>query len=331
MKDIQLTGIGNALIDLQYTVEEGELADVGFSKGTMTLVEFQKQKEIIEKFSDRFTEKMSGGSAANTVIAFSSFGGKAAYKTRLGSDELGKHYKSEFDKLGIHLVAENDENALTGTCFVMITPDSERTLVTSLGANTSFNKNNIDEDIVKRSEWIYIEGYKFTEEGGAEAVHHSIELAKKHDTKVAVSFSDVFIVNVFRDNLEKSLKKTDLIFCNQAEGNAYTGKENIEDTYSILSDNFENIALTLGDKGSIIKWGGEKIEIPSYPTKAIDATGAGDIFAGGFLYGIINEKNPVIAGNLGSYAASLLVSQYGPRLTKDHIEIRDYLKKLLKI
>ena len=159
-KDIQLTGLGNALVDLQYKVEEHELAELDFEKGAMTLVDHDKQREVMKKFSDRIQHKMSGGSAANTVIAFASFGGSAAYKTSLGADELGEYYFKEFEELGIHLHAEQINEDPTGTSFVMITPDSERTLVTALGANTKHKKEHIDDEIIKRSEWIYIEGYK---------------------------------------------------------------------------------------------------------------------------------------------------------------------------
>jgi len=317
-KDIQLTGIGNALIDLQYQVQEHELADLEFDKGAMTLVDIDKQKQIMAKFHDRMHNKCSGGSAANTIIAFAAFGGKAAYKTHLGADELGDFYFKEFEDLNIHLHAKQIDSDPTGTCFVMITPDSERTMVTSLGATAKHAKEHIDEDIIARSEWIYIEGYKFSETHSTEAVHHAVELAKKHNCKIALTFSDKFIIDFFKDGLEYVVQNSDLVFCNDIEAMAYTNTNNSENAFDLLSKQVKGLALTKGEAGSIIQWEGNRIDIPSYKTLSVDTTGAGDMYAGGFLYGIINSNKPHIAGHLGSYAASLIVNQLGARLNQDH-------------
>jgi sugar/nucleoside kinase (ribokinase family) len=314
MKDIQLTGIGNALVDLQYEVSDTELSELEFEKGTMTLVDLDKQKSVIEKFKDRFKNKMSGGSAANTVIGFAQFGGTAAYKTKLGNDELSSHYRNEFESLGIKIISDDLDDTLTGTCFIMVTPDAERTLVTSLGANTSFSSGDIDSEIIKRSEWLYFEGYKFTEEGGSEAIEKAISIAKENNTKIAVSFSDKFIVDVFRENLDKAIKYTDLIFCNEMEAKAYTAEDDSQKAFEKLKSIVPNVAMTLGKNGSLIHWEEADYEIPSYPVDAVDATGAGDMYAAGVLYGLITEKNPIIGGKLGSMAASKVVSQFGPRI-----------------
>ncbi len=322
-KDIQLTGLGNALVDLQYEVQDHELADLEFEKGAMTLVDIVKQKEVIAKFADRMHHKCSGGSAANTIIAFAAFGGKAAYKTHLGADELGDYYFKEFEDLGIHLHSEQIDTDPTGTSFVMITPDSERTMVTSLGASAKHGKEHIDDEIIARSKWLYVEGYKFSERDSTEAVHHAINICKENNTKIALSFSDKFIIDVFRDNLEYVAKNADLIFCNEAEACAYTGLSSAKEAFDKLCETTPNVAVTMGNKGSLVKWGDQKLEMPSYEANLIDTTGAGDMYAGGFLYGIINSDDPHIAGHLGSYSAALVVSQFGARLNKDHGEIRD--------
>ena len=319
-KDIQLLGLGNALIDLQYLVSDQELIDLKFEKGTMTLVDFDKQKEIMEKFSDRGQHKMSGGSAANTIISFANLGGKAAYESYLGNDELGEFYSNEFNELGIKLSATKTNDDLTGTSFVLITPDSERTMVTALGANTKHNKNDINEELIKRSEWLYIEGYKLTDPQSAEAVFHSIDIANNNNTKIALSFSDKFIVDFFRDPLDKVIKHSNLIFCNELEAKSYTGSEKTIYTFEKLKDIVPNLALTLGANGSLIHWGKVNLHIPSYSANLIDTTGAGDMYAGAFLYGIINSGNPLYAGHLASRASASIVSQLGARL-KDDIKI----------
>ena len=322
-KDIQLTGLGNALVDLQYEVQDHELADLEFEKGAMTLVDIDKQQEIISKFEDRIHRRCSGGSAANTIIAFAAFGGKAAYKTHLGADELGDYYFKEFEELGIHLHAEQIDSDPTGTSFVMITPDSERTMVTSLGASAKHGKHHINDEIIANSEWLYIEGYKFSERDSTEAVHHAVQICKENDTKIALSFSDKFIIDVFRESLDYVVHHSDLIFCNEVEATTYTGTNDLKESFTKLCDIVPNVAATMGNNGSLVKWENSKLEIPSYEANLLDTTGAGDMYAGGFLYGIINSRDPHIAGHLGSYAAALVVSQYGARLEKDHKEVRD--------
>lgn len=319
-KDIQLTGLGNALIDLQLMVSDADLTNLKVEKGTMTLVDFAKQNEIINAFKITDHHKMSGGSAANTIISFANLGGKAAYKTHLGNDELGDFYANEFENLGIILNAAKIDDDLTGTSFVLITPDSERTMITALGANTKHNKSHIDEDVIKRSEWIYIEGYKLTDPQSAEAVFHSVELAKKHNTKIAMSVSDKFIVDFFREPLEKLVKNSDLVFCNEMEGKAFTGLDNTLESFKKLCETVPNVAFTLGGNGSLIHWEGKDLHIPAYPANLIDTTGAGDMFAGGFLFGIIQSNNPLYAGHLASIASANIVSQLGARM-KDDIKV----------
>lgn len=329
-KDIQLTGIGNALVDIQFEVSDAELADFSFEKGTMTLVDSSVQLGIMQSLGNRTHYKMSGGSAANTIAAFSSFGGKTAYKTMVGDDDLGRFYIGEFRDLGIIIDAGIDKESPTGTCFILITPDAERTMITSLGATVRHGREHIRDEVIKRSEWIYIEGYKLTEDIGFEAVNHAIDLAKKFDTKVAFTFSDKFIIDVFRDKLNTIIGKSDLVFCNELEARTFTGYDDAEHAFKELSSLGCNLAMTLGDKGSVVKWGGDVLNIPSYPAKAIDTTGAGDMYAGGFLYGLIMKGDPEIAGRLGSLGASRIVSQYGPRLQGSHTDLKKEIFDSLK-
>lgn len=316
-KDIQLLGIGNALIDIHYLISDDELKDLQFEKGTMTLVNFDKQKEIMEKFSNRGQHKMSGGSAANTIISFANLGGKAAYESFLGNDELGEFYSNEFKELGIELSATKTNEDLTGTSFIFITPDSERTMASALGANNKYSKNDINEELIKRSEWLYIEGYKLTDPKSAEAVFHSIDIANNYNTKVALSFSDKFIVDIFRDSIDKVVKNSSLIFCNELEAKSYTGSDKTLYTFEKLKDIVPNLALTLGENGSLIHWNKQDLHIPSYKANLVDTTGAGDMFAGAFLYGVINNGDPLYAGHLASISSASIVSQLGARLLDD--------------
>lgn len=326
VKDIDLCGLGNSLVDIQIKVEDDIIKQLGLTKGEMVLVDEERQKEIISLLDDKNRNLCSGGSAANTIIAFAKFGGKAAYLSLLGNDELGKFYADEFTQFEIELKSSYLETDKTGTCLVLITPDGERTMCTSLGATGKFSVKNLNEEIISRSKWLYIEGYKLTAEESTEAVFRAIEIAKSHDVKIATTFSDGFITKLFRVNLEKVVSMSDLIFCNENEALSYTGKDSINSAFEMLSSIVPNIVITLGEKGSIIKWGSSTNKIPAYATVPVDSTGAGDIFAGGFLYGVIVREDPLLAGHLGSYAASRIVSVLGARLEDNYLDLLRFVE-----
>lgn len=323
MKDIQLCGLGNGLVDVQYNATEAQINDIGLKKGEMALVETERQKKVIEYFKNETPNLCSGGSAANTVIAFSQLGGTSAYKTVLGEDEFGDFYAQEFLDLGIILRANRIKAEPTGTCFVLITEDSERTMHTSLGATGLFNVRDIDETLIERAEWLYTEGYKFSAPSSTEALFFAVELAKKHGTKIALTFSDVFIIQNFRENLQKVVRSADLIFCNEQEALTYCQTDDIEKAFEGLCAECPNVVVTFGSKGSRVKWEGKIYEIPSYPATPVDSTGAGDVFAGGFMYGIITTGNAMKAGKLASICGAKVVSQYGARVKTGLTELRD--------
>lgn len=323
MKNILLTGIGNALVDLEYRVTDAELASFGVNKGAMTLTEPSRQHDMIQALGERDVHRCSGGSAANTIIAFAQFGGSAAYASLLGADHFGNFYASEFKDLGIVLNAELVSGATTGSCLVLITPDSERTLNTTLAINTDFSPRHVDENLIKASEWVYIEGYKLTDDNGAEAVDHALFYAKKHDTRVAISCSDGFIIDVFGDRLRSVLQRADLVFCNEREGTGLAQTDSVHDAYNYLVATYPNAVLTAGAEGSRVRWNGLDAQIPAYKVQPVDTTGAGDMYAGAFLYGVLHRHHPEHAGRLASYASAQVVAQYGARLRASHIDVRD--------
>lgn len=320
LKDIQLYGLGNGLVDLLYEVEYALINDLGLKKGEMRLVDKNLQLQLLKLLEGKPHHRCSGGSAANTVIAFTQFGGTSAYQTVLGNDEFGHFYASEFRSLGINLLAPHIDEP-TGTCIVLITPDSERTMNTSLGATAHFSIEHINPEFIERSQWIYLEGYKFSTQNSTEALFYSIDLAQKFNVKVALTVSDVTIVSHFFDNVMEAIKKSDLLFCNENEAKVLTESHSVLEAVSKLKKLIKNFVVTRGDKGSFIVFGGKEIEIPSYKVKAIDTTGAGDVYAGGFMFGLINSSNIEFAGYLGSLAASKVVSQFGARLSGTHKEM----------
>lgn len=323
MKTVQLSGIGNALVDIEYRVSEQELQSFGVDKGSMTLTDPARRAEILRALGGREAHRSSGGSAANSVIAFAQFGGRAAYVSILGDDADGRHYAQEFEALGIHLAAPRIGGLETGTCVVFVTPDAERTLNTTLAANLAFTREQIDEDLIARSEWIYIEGYKLTDDAGVEAADMAAFYAKKHGTHLAVSCSDGFIVDVFGDQLRHLLAKASMVFCNDREACALAGEDKAMAAYAVLADRYPNVAVTMGDRGSRVSWFGERVDIPAYAVTPVDTIGAGDMYAGAYLYAALHGHRPDYAGRLASYAAAQVVTQYGPRLRTSHIDVRD--------
>lgn len=319
-KDIQLCGLGNGLVDLLYEVEDGFIDNLGLKKGEMRLVDKNLQSQLLKHLESRPHHRCSGGSAANTIIAFTQFGGISAYKTVLGNDEFGYFYASEFHSLGINLLAPHIDEP-TGTCIILITPDSERTMNTLLGATAHFGIEHINPELIKRSQWIYLEGYKFSAQSSTDALFYSIDLAQKFNTKIALTVSDVTIVTHFFDNVMKAIMKSDLLFCNENEAKVLTESRSVLEAVTKLKRLIKNFVVTRGDKGSIVSFGGAEIDIPSYKTKAIDTTGAGDMYAGGFMFGLINFNNIEFAGHLASLSASKVVSQFGARLPGAHKEM----------
>ena len=323
MKNVQLTGIGNALVDIEFIVQEDELASFGVPKGTMSLTDPDRQNEFLAKLKHHESRQCSGGSVANSVIAFAQFGGKAGFMSVLGNDSLGAFYADEFCKLDIDIRASKLDGVPTGSCIVLITPDAERTLNTTLGANLSYTRRMIDEELIKRSEWVLLEGYKLTEEDGAEALDLAAFTARKHNTRVAVSCSDKFIVDVFGDQLKSVLRKADMIFCNELEASTLAHEEVADAAFRSLKSTYGNVALTRGTKGSLVHWFGNEAVIPAYAVTTVDTTGAGDMYAGAFLYGALHKYSVEHAGRIASYSSAQVVAQYGARLKQNHIEVRD--------
>ena len=312
MKDIDVYGIGNAIVDLQFKVEDSELDSLGLEKAGMKLVSDTEQKAILSRIEDKSVNTASGGSGANTIIALSQLGAKVAYGCLVANDDFGKSYQRDMEKLGIETDTKPEQGS-TGTCLVMITPDAERTMCTCLGVSQNFSKQHISEEFIKRSKWLYIEGYLLSSSEGIEAALESVRLAKMHGTKIAITFSDKFIVEGFRNILDKIFNQADLFFANYSEATAYFGS----DEFRKISPHLEFGVITNSDKGAIIINNGEEIAVEPFPAKAVDVTGAGDIFAAGFLYGITQGYELLKSGKIACLLGSKVVSKLGPRLDED--------------
>jgi len=307
-------GVGNAIMDIQVRTDDAFLSAMEIEKGIMTLTDDARQKVILDALSDHDINFCSGGSAANTIVGIADMGGRTAYACKTGNDRFGEQYLDEMKQLGVAIEIDANEGQ-TGTCVVLVTADAQRTMLTSLGISSSLDANDISESEVAKAKYVYIEGYLFLGESTKAAALKAIELAKKNNVKVALTISDPFLIDICRDQFQQLIEgPVDLLFCNEDEAKALTGKEDPIDCAQVIHQHCENVALTLGKNGSIIMHEGEVLPIEGVEVDAIDSTGAGDMYAAGVLYGITNGLTWHQAGHLGSHAAARVVSQLGARL-----------------
>jgi len=317
-------GVGNAIMDLQVQCDDAFLETNGLEKGIMTLTGETDQRKILNALSSHNINYCSGGSAANTIVGIADMGGSVGYCGKTGADNFGLQYATELQDLGIHFGAKASNEA-TGTCVVLITPDAQRTMLTNLGVSATLSKDDIDENAIANADYVYVEGYLFAGESTKEAALHAIDIANQCNTKVALTISDPFLVDMCREEFKYLIAgPVDLLFCNEDEAAALTGKSNPIDAAHHIHKNCDNVALTMGKNGSIIMHEGEVIAIEGIEVDAVDTTGAGDMYAAGVLYGITNGLTWKQAGHLGSHAAAKIVSQLGARLpaplSKEEIE-----------
>lgn len=316
-KKYNVYGIGNALVDFEFEVTNDFLEKHEVDKGMMTLVDEETQRRLIKEINHEEATQKPGGSAANTVFAVSQFGGKAFYSCKVAGDAFGDAYLDDMKEAGIdtNFNRQQREEGITGKCLVMITEDAERTMNTFLGITSDLSTKEVDELAIKDSEYVYIEGYLAASPKGFEAMKLTKELAEKNGTKTALTLSDPSIVDGFKGNFEEIIgASVDLLFCNEEEAKRYTGKDDLMDAREALKKEAKRFVITQGKNGAMIFDGDTYIDIEPYDVKAIDTNGAGDIYAGAFLYGITHGMGFAGAGKLASLAGSKIVSQYGPRL-----------------
>jgi sugar/nucleoside kinase (ribokinase family) len=315
MRDFQLCGLGNAVVDIFLEVSDEEFLSLGFERGGMRLVEHSEQKKLLDRYQKNEPKLVSGGSVANSIIAFSQLGGRAAFIGCVGDDRYGLFYASEFEELGIDIGNPIIVNEATGTCVCLITPDAERTMRTCLAVSSHLTARHVDEERIRNSEWLFIEGYVFANpDTGQKAIREAIRIAKLNGTKIAVTCSDAFVVQVFGDALHEALEHTDLFFCNETEACAVSGATNAEDAFRKLKNKTRSLVVTNGPHGAYVRHHGIEAHVPAFPSEPKDLTGAGDMFAGSFLYGITNGVSPEKAARAASFLSHKVITQIGARL-----------------
>jgi sugar/nucleoside kinase (ribokinase family) len=322
MKDIKLCGLGNALVDIFLDVSEENFSKLGFERSSMRLVSAEEQNALIKQLSPHEqlelgdARRVSGGSVANSIVAFSQLGGKAAFLSSVGDDELGRFYRSEFSQLGIHFPSIATPTTPTGTCVALITPDAERTMRTCLGATAFLGTTHLDRKSIERSEWLFIEGYVLSNpELGQAAVREALEIAKASGTKIALTCSEAWVIQGFRAAVDETVSAASLVFANEAEAIALTGCGSAKDSFEALCKKIPNVVVTMGAEGALIKWGTSSVHVPATQCQPRDLTGAGDMLAGAFLAGVLDGASAMDAGKRATMLASRVISQIGARLS----------------
>jgi sugar/nucleoside kinase (ribokinase family) len=321
-RDFQLCGIGNAIVDFLLEVHEEEFATLGFERGTMRLVDKTEQEQLIDKFRDHDPRLASGGSVANSLIAFSQLGGKAAFIGCVGDDRYGLFYQGEFEQLGIEIGNPAIIGETTATCVSIITPDAERTMRTCLAVSGHLSNRHVDASRIQASDWLFVEGYVLANPStGQGAVREAVRIAREAGTMIALTCSDAFIVEVFGDAFFEVLQQSALLFCNATEAMAVTQTKNPTEAFAKLQEMVPSAVVTDGPHGAFVRHGGQEYHVPAFACTPKDVTGAGDMFAGAFLYGITHGFAPDIAARAANYLAMKVITQYGARL---HHGTRNY-------
>ena len=320
MKTIDVIGIGNALVDQEFEVSDAFLKQHSLEKGMMALIEEDDQNKLIAELSKlgKLKKQCGGGSAANSLVAFAQFGGSAFYCCKVADDEAGQFYRQDLEQVGIRTNLETQQNpGTTGRCLVMVTPDAERTMRTHLGITADLSVDELDEEAIAASEYLYIEGYLITSEIARGAINRAKQIARENNTKLVMTCSDPAMVKYFRDGIEDILDGgVDLMFCNREEAELLTGESDAEAAAKALLAQAKTVAITLGKDGALIMDQQRQVHIPGVEVKAIDTNGAGDMFAGAMLYGLTKGLSLADAGRLASHAAAELVTEFGARLSK---------------
>lgn len=316
-KPYHVVAIGNAIVDVLAFADDTFVEAQAMRKGTMCLID-DARAEALYNAMDQTTE-VSGGSAANTLAGMAALGAKTAFIGKVNNDALGAHFRHDMNSVGVEFhTPERIDGKPTARCLIVVTPDGQRTMNTYLGAAGEIDVADVDPKLVADAEILYVEGYMWDLEVTKRAVRRAYELARAAGTKIAFTLSDVFCVERSREEyLTMIAKDFDILFCNHEEACALYPGKSFEEVLDALQGQCEVIAITCGSKGSIILTPSERITIDAiWVTELVDTTGAGDLYAAGFLYGLTHGKSLNECGRIGSACASDIITHLGARAQK---------------
>ena len=320
-KSFQVVGIGNAIIDILAYVSDDFLVKNEIKKGVMNLINSERSNELLRKIS--ITKKVAGGSAANTIVGLSQLGIKTSYFGKVSNDEFGKFFTDDLNSNNIEFdVSEkfDSSNLSTGHCIVLVTPDGERTMNTYLGVTEFLSKDDLNLNILQNCAWLYLEGYRYDGIDSQKAFEIAINHSKKGGGKVALSLSDPFCVQRHREKFLKIMNNgVDLIFCNEKELISLTRQTDLNSALQTSSNYPCKVICTVAERGVFIKDKGSWINISTNNVKIKDTTGAGDLFATGFLYGILSGNEDPVSCEFANKCAGEVIRTLGCRLDKQHL------------
>lgn len=324
MSNYKIYAIGAALVDTEVEVTDSFLSEHAIDKGVMTLVDQSRQTELISSLNRNGASllRQSGGSACNSVVAAAQLGSKTYFGGKVADDDDGELYAADLTQAGVSHCFSPENQGVTGTCLVMVTADAERTMNTYLGVSDNFSHLEINQTALADSEWFYVEGYLQTDDRRTAVVKSAVEFAKQQGVKVCLSLSDPFVAQLFADNLKSVIGDgIELIFCNKDEALAFTGAADLSEAAESLKPYAKTFAITDGAKGATIFDGNSLLQVSGFKAKAIDTNGAGDMFAGAFLYAITSGASYSKAAELANQAAAMVVERFGPRLEPADFEL----------
>ena len=313
-KKYDVVGIGNAIVDILTHVEDGFLADHKLAKGSMQLFDETDAAKLYETLGQAV--ECSGGSAANTIAGLASLGNKTAFIGKVKDDQLGRIFRHDITALGADFPTNSlPDGPATALCQVLVTPDAERTMCTYLGACVNLTEADIDEDTIKGSSITYLEGYLWDPEEAKKAFRKAIALAHDAGRKTSLSLSDPFCVDRHRDEfLSLTRDDIDILFANEEELLMLFDTQDLATALQAAKEHCEIAAITRGAHGCVIAANGETLEVSGRRvSNLVDTTGAGDLFAAGFLHGYVNGKNLATCGSMGNLIASEVITHMGAR------------------
>jgi len=324
-KGIDLIGLGNAIVDIIVNVNDNFLEINDLKKGSMNLINSNESETLLKNCT--VIKKISGGSSANTVVCLAELGNNVQFIGRVKNDNFGNFFSTDIKKSNtIFNTPPIEKGPSSAHSIIFITPDAQRTMCTYLGASIEFEPKDVDYNLIKESKYLYLEGYLWDSDLAKKAFLKASKLAKESDTKIILSLSDSFCVDRHRESfLELIDNYVDIVFCNESEVLSLFEENNLQRCQKSISSICELVIITLGSKGSLIINNGKLEEInPKILGKIIDTTGAGDLYAGGFIHGLINNYPIKKCGELGSICAGHIITQLGSR---SNINLKNLLQE----
>ena len=313
-KRYDVVGIGNAIVDIISRCDDGFLAKHDLAKGFMRLIDAEEANRLYAAMGPAV--ERSGGSAANTIAGLASFGGKCGFIGRVAADQFGGIFRHDIRSLGVaYETPPASDGAPTARCLILVTPDGERTMNTFLGASVDFTAGDLDTALIEAARIVYLEGYLFDRDDAKAAFREAAQAAKAAGAKVALSLSDAFCVDRHRADFQAFVRDgADIVFANEKEITSLYEVNSFEEAADAALEDCEMAVLTRSEEGSVIVASGETIEIAAESVpQVVDVTGAGDLYAAGFLYGLTKRAPLAICGQLGSLAAAEVIGHIGAR------------------